>query len=667
MTNLEGTSLKLSTNLSQWINHCYSVYSESNSITHLFKAFAENLCSFQGIFGVWIFQKPEIKPLYSLVSSFTENFKGNEKALLNSFRRDFKLDRDPFTLISKRFVKCQDFTGLVHVQPEDSLSELLISGPGLESDFLLVMVAESGLFQILNATLPGMFRNILGCLESRFGNDDSDYRFLLENQNELVVKVDADGKFLFVSQTYCKLFGMDARKLLGRNFVPLIHPDDRDSTVQAMKQLNTVPHTCYIEQRAKTVLGWRWLAWSDKAIIDRNGNISSIIGVGRDITGQKKIEQDLHESENKFQKAFRSSPNLMSLSRLNDELIYDVNDRFAKFLGMQRNDIIGKRTTELGLFKAISRSKLISKLNREAKVENAEISLVSNSGEIREGLFSAEIIELNEEKCLVSSFQDITELRKAQAELEEYRMHLEGLVKLRTARVQEINDELSRFTNSVCHDLKAPLRAMHGFAYALSEDHAANLDQEGVVYLDRICKASDQMEALINDLFQYSKLSSLELTITSTDTGKAIRNVLNSLSEEIDAKKAVVIIKKELPSVLAYKPVLIRIFNNLISNSLKFTEQSISPIITISGTEKQGKVRIKIKDNGIGMPKEKHKVIFEAFERLHGIESYPGNGIGLTIVKKAIERRGGGVSVVSEPGKGSTFILEMKSVHPFKE
>jgi PAS domain S-box-containing protein len=553
------------------------------------------------------------------------------------------------------------FAQLPHTQPEDALRVFIVPGFDFEGEINLVILAETGLAEIISGIIPRMFQNILEFSKLRYGNDDSAYRLLLENQNELVVKVDNKGRFLFVSPTYCKLFGMAAQELIGNNFVPLVHPDDIEPTIEAMKQLEVYPHNCFLQQRAKTVLGWRWIAWSDKAMLDSHGRISAIIGVGRDITEQKQVEHELIESENKFQTAFRSGPNLMSISRMSDGLIYDVNDRFASFLQLPRNEIIGKKTTELGLFKSFPRSVLASILNLEGRIEGFEITLYSQSNEIIEGLFSAEIIELNGEKCLVSSFQDITELRNAQAELQDYQIHLESLVEQRTARIQEINDELGRFTNSVCHDLKAPLRAMHGFAGALKDDYSQNLDPEGNIYLQRICNASDQMENLINDLLQYSKLNSLELPLLPTDTNKVIDMVLISLSEEIRKTNAVVKVKKKLPEVLAYKPVLVRVFTNLITNSLKFVETGAIPLITISGLIREDKALIRIEDNGIGIPQEKHAIIFEVFERLHGIESYPGNGIGLSIVKKAMDRMGGKISIISSPGKGSTFELELKS------
>ncbi|MDH3870125.1 MAG: PAS domain S-box protein, partial [Desulfuromonadales bacterium] len=118
--------------------------------------------------------------------------------------------------------------------------------------------------------------------KSQLKNEEN-FRLLTEHQNELVVKVDTEGRFLFVSPTYCKTFGKTEEELLGRTFMPLIHEEDRAATAKAMETLYHPPHTAYMEQRAMTKEGWRWLAWSDRAILDENGQVESILGVGWDI------------------------------------------------------------------------------------------------------------------------------------------------------------------------------------------------------------------------------------------------------------------------------------------------------------------------------------------------------------------------------------------------
>jgi len=129
------------------------------------------------------------------------------------------------------------------------------------------------------------------------------YRLLIENQNDLVVKVDQYGRFMYVSQTYCRLFGKTEEELLNQNFMPLVHEDDQQATAKVMSTLKYYPHTCYVEQRAMTANGWRWLAWSDKAIMGNNNEIVEIIGVGRDITEQKIIEFELIKAKEKAEES----------------------------------------------------------------------------------------------------------------------------------------------------------------------------------------------------------------------------------------------------------------------------------------------------------------------------------------------------------------------------
>ncbi len=132
--------------------------------------------------------------------------------------------------------------------------------------------------------------------EKTLKESERKYRLLVENQTDLVVKMDADGRFLYVSPSYCKMFGMNEDELLGQKFMPLVHEEDRTATVEAMKSTRNHPHTAYMEHRAKTMNGWLWFAWIDSAVLDAHGNIKEIVGVGRDITKQKQATEDLKRS-----------------------------------------------------------------------------------------------------------------------------------------------------------------------------------------------------------------------------------------------------------------------------------------------------------------------------------------------------------------------------------
>ena len=134
-------------------------------------------------------------------------------------------------------------------------------------------------------------------LHQQLRQREEHYRLMVENQTDLIVKVDTQGRFLFVSPSYCELFGRGLEELLGKQFMPLVHEDDRQATAEAMEKLNTPPHRAYIEQRAMTRDGWRWLAWQDTAVLDDQGQITAILGLGRDITERKQAEQALEKTQ----------------------------------------------------------------------------------------------------------------------------------------------------------------------------------------------------------------------------------------------------------------------------------------------------------------------------------------------------------------------------------
>ncbi len=158
--------------------------------------------------------------------------------------------------------------------------------------------------------------------EAALKESEEKYRLLIENQSDLVVKVNTDGEFQFVSPSYCAMFGKTNEELTGSHFMPLVHDDDQESTATAMKALFEPPYTAYIEQRAMTKNGWRWLAWMDTAVLDENKNVISIIGVGRDISERKQAEEELKFKEAQLQQ----SQKMESIGILAGGIAYEFNN-----------------------------------------------------------------------------------------------------------------------------------------------------------------------------------------------------------------------------------------------------------------------------------------------------------------------------------------------------
>ncbi len=180
---------------------------------------------------------------------------------------------------------------------------------------------------------------------SQLQDSERNYRLLVENQTELLVRVDLEGRFEFVNPSYCALFGKTEAELLGQTFMPLVHEDDRIATAQAMQRLYTRPYECYVEQRAHTVRGWRWLAWADQAVLDAQGRVVAIIGVGRDVTDRKQAEMALRISEERFRTLSQVAPVGIFLEDVDGNCIY-VNDRLCQITGLNFEQLRGLRWLE---------------------------------------------------------------------------------------------------------------------------------------------------------------------------------------------------------------------------------------------------------------------------------------------------------------------------------
>jgi two-component system cell cycle sensor histidine kinase/response regulator CckA len=180
-------------------------------------------------------------------------------------------------------------------------------------------------FMLIYSYLKELTTDDLRKSEGALRESEEKYRLLIENQTDMVVKIDIEGKFQFISPSYCEMFGKVNEELLGKKFMPFVHEDDRETTAKAMEALYYPPHKVYIEQRAMTKDGWKWLSWMDTAVLDENKNVIAIIGVGRDITERKQAEKILRESEDKLAR----SKKMESLGLLAGGVAHDLNNVLA--------------------------------------------------------------------------------------------------------------------------------------------------------------------------------------------------------------------------------------------------------------------------------------------------------------------------------------------------
>ena len=379
-----------------------------------------------------------------------------------------------------------------------------------------------------------------------------------------------------------------------------------------------------------------------------------------------RAEEALRDSEKKYKDLFERSPEATLLINQDFQII-DCNDVAVKIGGIPRKDLIGAYFGEeiipvLGEDKEEYFNLFWRAIDGET-IPPFEVEITNRKGETYWLEANISIPEKYDEKFVLQIIaHDITDRKKANEELKNYQEHLQDLVEERTAQLQETNAELEAFAYSVSHDLRAPLRAMQGFASILVEDYSKQLDDTGKDYIQRIITASQQLNNMILDLLTYSRLSRAEMKLKPVSLRKNILEVVKQLDTRIKEKNVNIIIKPPLPDVIGDNTILTNVISNIISNAITFAKDNVRPKIKIWSEIENNKIRLYIEDNGIGIEPKYQEKIFRLFERLHGMESYPGTGLGLAIVKRGIERMKGNTSVKSKVGEGSTFWIELESV-----
>lgn len=249
---------------------------------------------------------------------------------------------------------------------------------------------------------------------------------------------------------------------------------------------------------------------------------------------------------------------------------------------------------------------------------------------------------------VVGIFQDITADKITELEIARKNQELE----LKNKALQE-------FAYISSHDLQEPLRTISSFSQLLSEDYSHQLDETGKKSLDYIVEASDRMSRLIKELLSYSSIGRESQKVT-VDCNEILHEVRDDLSPLLSETQAVLDVE-ELPTVFGSPLGLKQLFQNIISNAIKFRKPDLAPLITVSAQKKDGFWQFSIRDNGIGISKIHQSKVFDIFKRLHTRDEYEGTGIGLAICQKIVKLHEGSIWVESEPGAGSNFYFTLKN------
>lgn len=496
---------------------------------------------------------------------------------------------------------------------------------------------------------------------------DDGFRIIADTVPVLLWLGAQDKSCIYLNKEWEHYTGRSIDQLLGFQWVACIHPDDLASIQKKLDLSFDSSAPFEFEYRLKRHDGsYRHFLAKGLPRFNSSGTFMGYSGCCMDVEDRHQLNALLeHKVEERTEQLRRQKDMLEKVinASLDILIVYDRDYNFltvnqaAKTLYKMKDDPIGRNLFDL--YPTARGSQGHQDLERAFSGETVHNPIYRSA--VADAYFEDYLIPLNDETGAVYAVmliaRDISEHIKAEEELKSENETLADL----NAKLQSSNEDLASFNYVASHDLQEPLRKVSIFASRILENEKNTLNGQSLQYFDRINSAITRMQNLISALLEYSRAESSEIKRSRISLGKIIREVLLSLDETIKAKQAVIEVA-ELPSLYAVPVQMHQLFQNLISNSLKYAKPDAPPQIRISAeevtdqeNENRPYCKISVADNGIGFNMEYRQKIFELFQRLHGKTDIEGTGVGLAICRKIANNHSGFITADSTPGKGSVF------------
>jgi PAS domain S-box-containing protein len=488
--------------------------------------------------------------------------------------------------------------------------------------------------------------------EEALRESERNYRNIVELAPDGIMTVDTKGVVTSCNTSLLQLTGYDKAEIIGKRFskLPSAIMKDIPTYSKLFSSLIKGQKVVSGEMPWKHKDGTQRLCEFRTSLIKRDGKIIGIQAVMRDITERKQAEEALRESEEKFSKAFRSSPDIVSISTLKDGRYIEVNDSFTQITGYSREEAIGRTSDELNTWAtAEERDRMIRILLTKGRFHNEEFIARSKSGKLQILSISAEVIEIGGVPCVIAVSTDITERKQAQARQREAE-NLRELDRLRTELLANIS-----------HELRTPLSSIKGFATVLLEYEDKLKRPEKREYLETIDKNTDRLVELIEQLLDMSRLGAGMLPINKSPTSisELFQEVLAEVQVRAPAHRFTLDLPARLPRAHIDARRIHQVLDNLTNNAVKHSRAGTE--ITLSACKKGDEILVAVIDQGTGIPKN---ILPRVFERLFSsgkrhMAGTSGAGLGLSICKGLVEAHGGRIWIESEEGKGTTCFFTL--------
>ena len=486
---------------------------------------------------------------------------------------------------------------------------------------------------------------------------------IIDNSQAVIYVKDLQGRYLLVNRRWSELFHLSQEATLGKTdyeFFPKPEADaframdqealraDRAITEEEVAPLDDGPHT-YISVKCP--------------LRDDAGQPYGVFGISTDITERKRAEVQLKSSFKEVSdlKAALDEHALVATTDPQGTITY-VNDKFCTISKYSREELLGRdhRIINSGYHSKGFIRNLWTTI-AHGKVWKGEIKNKAKDGSFYwvDTTIVPFLNELGKPRQYVAIRADITERKRAEETIRELNLELERRVIERTMQLEAANKELEAFSYSISHDLRAPLRAVNGFAGIILEDFGGHLPEDGRRQLDRICQGAQRMGDLIDDLLAFSRLSRQALSRQTVNMAQLVQDALDESGPQREGRQFEWRIG-DLPPCQGDPGLLKQVWVNLLSNAIKYSRGCEPGIVSVGCVSEDGEQVYFVRDNGAGFDMQYAGKLFGVFQRLHRSDQFEGTGVGLAIVQRIVDRHGGRVWAEGEEGRGATFHFTLR-------